>query len=498
MGSSGPSPTGVSDLDRRAYLLPKMRRIETALWLLLAAAPAGAEEILTFPTADLVLGQADFTSSIETDPPTGTSLSDLGDIIRDPISGKVFVADADNNRVLRYRNPATLANGGAAEFAFGQSNLTSRVSGTSQTANSGPIGLAIDSSGRLWVSDPDNSRILRFNAAISTTTSPPAATVVLGQSNFTSGASSTPPTAASLNGPCGLHLDAAGRLWVADTGNHRILRYDNADGLASGASASAVLGQASFADSAPGNDASSLNTPLDLTVDASGTLWVADTGNHRIVGYPLAATLANGSPATRVLGQGDFATFAAGRSASRLDSPNGVFADGNSLWVLDSANHRALRFFPLDRLGNGAAAMTVVGQPDFTTAAESIVDARHFSSPFLGIFVDADGALWVSDSNARRLLRFDPEVSARPRITVRGRGRFSTRKRSLTIRGTAFADTSLASVRVVFGKSRRPVAGLERWSTKGNLKPGRNVILATASDALGKTSKSVRLLVTKE
>ena len=226
---------------RRRLFFPA-RRFASALALLLVPAVVTADEILTFPAADLVLGQADFTSSAETDPPTGTSLSDVGAIIRDPISGKVFVSDTDNNRVLRYRNPATLANGGSAEFAFGQANLTSRVSGTSASSNSGPAGLALDSSGRLWVADPDNSRVLRFNAAVSTTTSAPAATLVLGQSNFTSGGAAMPPTASSMLSPSGLHFDAAGRLWVVDSGNHRILRFDNVDSLTNGAAADAVLG----------------------------------------------------------------------------------------------------------------------------------------------------------------------------------------------------------------------------------------------------------------
>lgn len=473
-------------------------RIARVLPLLLAPAVVTAGEILTFPAADLVLGQANFTSSVETNPPGSTSLADVGDIIRDPFSGKVFVADTENNRVLRYRNPATLANGGAAEFAFGQANLTSRVSGTSASSNSGPSGLALDSAGRLWVADPDNNRVLRFNAAVSTTTNAPGASLVLGQPNFTSGGAAMPPTASSMNSPFGLHFDAAGRLWVVDSGNHRILRFDNPDSLSNGAAADAVLGQSSFVTSASGGGASALNSPLDLAVDSTGTLWVADTGNHRILGFPSAATLPNGSPATRILGQRGFASVDAGLSASRLNGPTGVFAVGDSLWVLDSANHRALRFFPLAGLADGAAAMTVVGQPDFTTAASSIVDERHFSSPFMGIFVDLEGALWVSDPAARRLLRFDSEESARPRITIRGRSRFSTRKGKVTVRGTAFADTSLVSTRVVAGKRRPPVVGLERWSTRVRLKPGKNSIRATAVDALGKTSRPERLVISKE
>jgi streptogramin lyase len=297
-----------------------------------------------------------------------------------------------------------------------------------------------------------------------------------------------------MSNPVGLHLDAAGRLWVADTALHRVMRFDNASSLSSGAACNAILGQASFLSSASGSGAASFSAPIDLSTDSAGTLWVVDRDNHRICGFPSAATLANGSAATRVLGQPDFTSTNPGLSASKLNSPTGISVKGNTIWILDTGNNRALRFASPQTLENGSGATTVVGQPKFTTASAP-VDAKHFLSPFIGIFEDNDGSLWVSDQDMRRVLRFDPEVSARPVIKIKGPRRITTNKFSLKITGKSSADTSVARVAVSTGIVSHPVRGLESWKSRIRLLPGRNVVKAVAVDGLGKRSRSARLIV---
>jgi len=467
-----------------------------ALFLCGFSASVHADDILTFPSADLVLGQNGLTGFLESDPPTATSLADVADIVIDTATGKVFLADVENNRVLRYPDKDTLVNGNAAEYAFGQANLTSKASAFPPTATSlsGANSLALDSSGRLWVSDPDNNRVLMYTSAVTRTDPAPAASIVLGQVNFTTAGAPGLPDAATMSNPVGLHLDANGNLWVADISLNRVMRFANAASLANGATCSAVLGQASFLSSASGTSAASFSSPIDLTTDASGTLWVADQNNHRICGFPSAASLANGSPATRVLGQPDFTSTTSGRSASRISSPTGVFAKGNVLWVLDGGNNRALRFAPLPTLANGARATTVVGQPDFFTS-NTPVDAKHFFSPFVGILGDNDGALWIPDQARRRVLRFDPEVSVRPTVKIKGPRRVTSKRGRLRITGKASADTSVASVTAATGLVAHSVRGLESWKSRIRLLPGRNVVKVVAVDGLGKRSRPARLIV---
>jgi sugar lactone lactonase YvrE len=419
-------------------------------------------------------------------------------VIVDPASGKVFVADTNNNRVLRYPDKDSLVNGGAAEYVFGQADFTSRLEPNPPTASSldAPFGLALETNGDLWVSDTDNHRVLMYSSAVTRVDVSPAAAKVLGQSDFVSKIIPALPSSGSTKTPLGLHLDTDGRLWVADSGNHRILRFDNASALPNGASATGLLGQVSFLASTPGSGAASFNEPLAVSLDEIGTLWVADRGNNRVSGFPLAKDAPPGTAATRVLGQSDFASVAPGLSASRLDSPSGIFIDGTSLWVLDQSNNRALRFPGIETIANGAAATTVVGQPDFTTN-ETAVNARRFASPFIGIFVDTSGSLWISDFLNNRILRFDTGPGNRPTLKVRGKTRLLTSRGSVLLRGTASADVAIERIIVQNRTLTFTARGKENWKSRVRLLDGRNVLRVTAIDDIGVKSRPVRVVVTK-
>jgi len=109
---------------------------------------------------------------------------------------------------------------------------------------------------------------------------------VLGQSDFLSNFSS-PPSADTLYGPSGVAIDPrSGRLYVADNGNRRILSWPNALGFTAGAAADMVIGQPDFVTTTPntgGVSAQSIHTPSSVAVDQNGNLFVADFGNHRVL-----------------------------------------------------------------------------------------------------------------------------------------------------------------------------------------------------------------------
>lgn len=456
------------------------------------------QQITNFPVADLVLGRPNFTSGDATNPPTAATLSESSAIVIDPASGKVFVADTENSRVLRYPDKDTLTNGASAEYVFGQANFTSRLSPdppSASTLNSA-TGLALDGSGNLWVSDADNNRVLMYSLAVTRVDPAPAAAKVLGQALFTTRNAPSPPTNASMNAPTGLEVDGNGDLWVVDSGNRRVLRFDNASALANGAAAGGVLGQASFITNASGTGAGAFAEPIALTVDGSGTLWVADRGNNRVAGFTNAGSAVNGAAATKVLGQSSFAGVSAGLSASRLNGPSGVFATGDALWVLDQSNHRALRFAGPGTIANGAAASTVVGQPDFTSNAVAL-NARRFESPFMGIFVDVSGSLWISDLNRNRVLRFDPGREVRPTLTIRGKTRITTRKNSVLLRGRASSGVSID--RVIAQNQTVPffARGAEKWKVRIRLLDGRNLLRVFAVDENEVRSRPIRVVINR-
>ena len=158
-------------------------------------------------------------------------------------------------------------------------------------------------------------------------------------------------SATSLSSPAGVATDpVSGRLWVADFSNHRVLGWASATAFTSGQAASIVIGQASFAANAANRGgaptAATLFSPANVAVDGSGNLYVADRDNHRVLRY--SAPFASGMSATLVLGQGAnvYTTSTAnkgGISATSLSGPTDVVpGPGGSLYVVDGNNHRVL------------------------------------------------------------------------------------------------------------------------------------------------------------
>lgn len=134
----------------------------------------------------------------------------------------------------------------------------------------------------------------------------PAADLVLGAPGFNAAGGGS-AGASEMDGPSGVAIDpTSGKVFVAVPTQNRVLRFINAAALTNGANAEAVLGQINFVGTGSATTQTGMNYPFSVSVDKQGRLWVADTGNHRILRFDGAATLANGAPADRVLGQANF------------------------------------------------------------------------------------------------------------------------------------------------------------------------------------------------
>jgi len=312
--------------------------------------------------ASYVIGQPGFGNN--TAALTSTGLSGPIAVTVDPATGKLFVDDYTNSRVLRYPSAAAMTDGSAAEAVLGETDFTSNATGTTATTLFYPRALAVDASGNLWVADWDNSRVLRYDNA-ATISSGAAASAVLGQTSFTTKTYSASST--TLHNPTGVFASGT-TLWVADAGNNRVLRFDNAASKANGGSADAVFGQSDFTGSASGLSATQFNGPTQLYVDGSDHLWVVDALNDRLLMFPDASTATSGEPATLVLGQPNMTSTGAATSATNLQTVSGVYGDpiGN-IYVSDAGNQRVLVFVDAASLSNDAAASYVLGQNSFTT-----------------------------------------------------------------------------------------------------------------------------------
>ena len=355
--------------------------------------------------ASFVIGQTGF--GLNASSVTATGLNQPWGVVIDPVTGKVFVSDVINNRVLRYPSAAAMTNGAAAEAVLGQPNFTQNINGLSATTLWQPVGMAMDAAGNLWVADERNNRVLRYaNAA--TIASGSAASTVLGQANFTSSNIGFPNvTASSMYEPFSVFCIGT-TLWVADTGPDRVLRFENAASLANGAAASAVFGQPDLTTFNPYTpNASSLVAPMQIYVDGADNLWVADFVDNRVMMFPNAATAANNEAATLVLGQPDFNSGAAGSTATTFNSPVGVYGDGNgNIYVSDYGNNRILIFANAASLSNGAAATYVLGQTNFTSTGTGD-NANQLNAP---TFLFVGKSLLAADATNNRIMNWIPLV----------------------------------------------------------------------------------------
>ncbi|MBN1318304.1 MAG: NHL repeat-containing protein [Anaerolineales bacterium] len=357
-----------------------------------------------------VIGQPNFTSN-----GSNASATEIGypmGVAIDVAHGKLYLSDSFN-RVLRFAYPIT-GNQPTAEIVFGQPNFSGTGSGTTVNTFNWPRGLAVDSSGRLWVADMQNNRVVWFNNAHLIAANQPNADGVLGQLDFIS--NGTNLTQNGMGNPQGVAVDATGTLWVADYGAQRVLRFDNAAGKANGANADGVLGQADFTSIDPTTlTQNRMSLPIAVAVEGN-RLWVADYGNTRVLRFDNAAAKADGAIADGVLGQVNFTTEVGATSQSGMKLPVGVQVDSyGRLYVADGYDsHRVLIFNAAASLANGAAASNVLGKPNFTATGWSAVTQNLFNldTVHAGLAVDSSADILVNiDTLNNRALVFQASAA---------------------------------------------------------------------------------------
>lgn len=363
---------------------------------------------LSFINASLVIGQAGFTSGQPNRGGTTDATTLSGPTGRACGSGPFYVTDSGNNRVLGYNSVPTSLNA-TPSFVLGQTDFTSNGTGTTATTLFQPQDCWSDGT-RLFVVDTANNRVLIWSPA--PTSGGTAATIVLGQTNFTS--NSPADTATGMESPSAVAA-AGGRLFVADSANNRVLVW-NSIPTSSGTVASIALGQPNLTSTSINQGginptAGTLSGPSGVWTDGQ-RLIVADTNNHRVLIWNSIPTT-NGAVASLVIGQQNFTTASAALSVNALQLPTGVHSDGTRIFIADTGHNRVLVFnnFPLF---NQPGADIVLGQADFVHSGandnnqdgsiDASPSARTMNLP-TGVFV-ANNQAFVSDRNNHRIMVF--------------------------------------------------------------------------------------------
>ncbi len=238
--------------------------------------------------------------------------------------GNLYIADTGNNRVRKLTAStgviSTVAGNGTAPFSGDGSAATS-------AGISGPLGLALDASGNLYIADTGNNRVRKLTAATG------VISTVAGNGTATFGGDGSPAVSAGIGGPSGIALDAANNLYIADTGNNRIREVNAATGVIS---TIAGNGNATFAGDNGSAVTAGLNGPSGIALDAANNIYVADTANNRV--RKIDGTTGN---VLTVAGAGNPVYNGDGGPAvnAGLNKPTGVGLDlSGNLYIADSAN----------------------------------------------------------------------------------------------------------------------------------------------------------------
>ncbi|MFF8805596.1 NHL domain-containing protein [Streptomyces omiyaensis] len=248
-----------------------------------------------------------------------------------------------------------------------------------------PYGLARDHTGALYLSDYNNHRIRKV-------TTDGRIRTVAGTGTAGFGGDQGPATSAQLNGPREVAVDRAGNLYIADSENHRIRKITPTGRI----STVAGTGTAGFSGDDGPAVAAELNCPYGLAVDSTGTLYIADTDNHRV-----RQVTPDGQIRT-LAGTGTPGFSGDGRPAAtaQLSSPYGITVDGaGDLYITDAENHRVRRVAVDGTIstvaGTGADGFSGDGGP----AASAQLDFP------LSVAADTTGTLYISDHNNHRIRR---------------------------------------------------------------------------------------------
>jgi len=395
---------------------------------------ANAANLANGMAASNVLGQSTFTTFAKAASSTALYAPKNLEIYPGGGTTYLFVSDHNNSRVLAY-DLATITNGMAASFVYGQTTFTTSSGRLAQNGFGSPWGLAI-AGNRMLVADDRDDEILSFNLTtlatqIANASYSPNAINNLGQSTWVSGDTDGAETsvwdanATNNAGPTGIRaptdvalgtVQGTQYLFVTDDWRERILVFAaDVNGTPLDLRADFVLGQVDFEHQGTATTQSGMNLPRGLAFDSSTSrLFVGDTSNNRVLVFDLAAGISNNMNATVVLGQTGFTTStttaANTPTATGLNDPQkmvvGTVGATRYLFVVDRLFDRVLLYNISGTISNGMSPSFLLGGPNFTTNLSG-ADINKLLNPRGVDFDPAKKWLFVADGNADRVLIWD-------------------------------------------------------------------------------------------
>jgi len=318
--------------------------------------------------------------------------------------GNVYVAEQDNHRIRKIT-----AAGVVTTLAGGTQGYADGVGTAAQFEY--PSGVAVDSSGNVYVADQGNDRIRKVT---------PAGVVTTLAGGLMPGYTDGVGTAAQFYRPTGVAVDSSGNVYVADCYNNRIRKVTPAGVVSTLAGKTSSGSNFGYVDGI-GTGAQFAN-PIGVAVDSSGNVYVADTMNNRIRKVTPAGVVSTLAGSTKGYADGV-------GTAAQFDLPYGVTVDSSgNIYVADTDNQRIRKV-----TAEGVVITLAGGTQGYLDGTGT---AAQFDSP-TSMVLDSLGNVYVADLGNNRIRKITPTAST----------------------PTAFSSRSLFSVRTVSASS-----GLGTWS----------------------------------
>jgi len=264
-----------------------------------------------------------------------------------------------------------------------------------------PTGVAVDAAGNLYIAEEEGGRIRKVTAS-----SRDISTVAGGGTLLSFGSASEPATSVELYQPAGIAVDASGNLYIAAPGEELVFKVTASTGaistVAGGGPPITTVG-APIGDGGPATSAT-LSTPSAIAVDASGNIYIADTGSNRI----RKVTISTGNIST-VAGNGPNGSYGGysgdggAATSSALYFPQGVALDSaGNIYIADTKNNRIRKVAITGTISTVAGGGSGCSQQTNTLGDGCPATSAELNSP-MGVTVDSTGNIFISDYGSERV-----------------------------------------------------------------------------------------------
>jgi uncharacterized protein (TIGR03437 family) len=305
-------------------------------------------------------------------------------------SGNIYVADR-NAYLIRKVSTAgiitTVAGGGSNFRGDGDQATNARLYG--------PVGVAVDSSGRLFFNDERNSYVFMVT---------PGGVVFTVAGNLSTSYSLNdggPATSATLSSPAGLALGGAGTIYVADPGNQRVRLLTPVGQTPKDYTIQTVAGTSNYGYSGDGGlgVTAQLNSPKRVAVDSSGNVYISDNRNSRVRKLTSAGVIAT------VAGNGTYGYSGDGGDATKaqISYPGGIAVDSaGNLYIADYNNSRIRKVTPQGTISTVAGKGWGGADP-----GDNIPATQALLMYPTDVAVDASGNMYIADSQRCEIRKVD-------------------------------------------------------------------------------------------